>query len=112
MDALGQDPAAGTEALPGDTVTVRVGASGEPVTVPDLIDFDSPLTLAEEDPLRLMGYSPRGNAVIGLNDGIAEKTTALGGKVLKPAADTPMGRFAVLQDPQGVAFQVISYSGG
>ena len=44
-------------------------------------------------------------------DSIAEKTTALGGKVLKPPADTPMGRFAVLQDPQGAAFQVISYSG-
>lgn len=45
-------------------------------------------------------------------DSIVEKTTALGGKVLKPAADTPMGRFAVLKDPQGAVFQVIAYSGG
>ncbi|MCJ7725903.1 MAG: Stk1 family PASTA domain-containing Ser/Thr kinase, partial [Acidimicrobiia bacterium] len=42
-----QSPTAGTEALVGDTVTLRVGASGDPVTVPDLIDFDDPLTLAE-----------------------------------------------------------------
>ena len=42
-----QDPAADTEAVAGDIVTLRVGSSGDPVTVPDLIDFDSPLTLAE-----------------------------------------------------------------
>ncbi|MBU1492670.1 MAG: Stk1 family PASTA domain-containing Ser/Thr kinase [Actinobacteria bacterium] len=42
-----QDPGAGTEAAVGDTVVVRVGASGEPVDVPDLIDFDNPLTLSE-----------------------------------------------------------------
>jgi predicted enzyme related to lactoylglutathione lyase len=40
------------------------------------------------------------------------KAEALGGKVLKPAVDTPMGRFAVLRDPQGAVFQVISYPGG
>ena len=45
-------------------------------------------------------------------DRIVEKTESLGGGVLKPAEDTPMGRFAVLQDPQGAVFQVISYSGG
>jgi len=44
-----QDPAAGTEAELGDIITVRVGASGDPVDVPDLIDFDNPLTLAEAE---------------------------------------------------------------
>jgi beta-lactam-binding protein with PASTA domain len=42
-----QNPSAGTELEEGETVTVRVGASGDPVEVPDLIDFDDPLTLAE-----------------------------------------------------------------
>lgn len=45
-------------------------------------------------------------------DATVEKTTSLGGEIVKPAADTPMGRFAVLKDPQGAVFQVISYSTG
>ena len=44
-----QSPPAGTELEEGETVTIRIGASGEPVEVPDLIDFDSPLTLAEAE---------------------------------------------------------------
>lgn len=43
-------------------------------------------------------------------DAVVEKAIALGGEVVKPAEDTPMGRFAVLKDPQGVMFQVIAYS--
>jgi serine/threonine-protein kinase len=42
-----QDPAAGTELEEGATVTIRVGVGGEPVEVPNLIDVDNPLTLAE-----------------------------------------------------------------
>ncbi|MCB2223725.1 MAG: Stk1 family PASTA domain-containing Ser/Thr kinase [Actinobacteria bacterium] len=44
---ISQDPSSGTELVPGDVVTVRVGASGEPVTVPNLIDVDDPLTFNE-----------------------------------------------------------------
>lgn len=44
-------------------------------------------------------------------DKIVEKAASLGGAVLMPALDTPMGRMAILQDPQGAIFQVISYSG-
>lgn len=41
-------------------------------------------------------------------DASAEKVTALGGKVLVPPTDIPdMGRFAVVQDPQGAAFSFI-----
>lgn len=41
-------------------------------------------------------------------DATAEKVTALGGKVLVPPTDIPnMGRFAVVQDPQGAAFSFI-----
>jgi len=46
---LEQDPPALSEAEFGATVTVRVGTSGDPVDVPDLIDFDNPLTLAEAE---------------------------------------------------------------
>ncbi|NJN96999.1 MAG: VOC family protein [Anaerolineales bacterium] len=41
-------------------------------------------------------------------DASAEKVTALGGKVLVPPTDIPnMGRFAVVQDPQGAVFSFI-----
>lgn len=37
--------------------------------------------------------------------------TSLGGKVLMPPTDIPqVGRFAVLQDPQGAVINVIAYS--
>ena len=38
-------------------------------------------------------------------DATARQTTELGGKVLKPVSDIPdVGRFAILQDPQGAIF--------
>lgn len=41
-------------------------------------------------------------------DATVAKATELGGKTIKPAEDTPgVGRFAVLQDPQGAYFAVI-----
>jgi predicted enzyme related to lactoylglutathione lyase len=44
-------------------------------------------------------------------DASAEKCTALGGKVLVPPMDVPtVGRMAVLQDPQGAVFSVMTYS--
>jgi uncharacterized protein len=41
-------------------------------------------------------------------DSTADKTKSLGGKVLNPPTDIPnIGRFAVLQDPQGAVFAVL-----
>jgi predicted enzyme related to lactoylglutathione lyase len=43
-------------------------------------------------------------------DATAAKAGELGGKVLMPPTDIPqVGRFAVLMDPQGVMFSVITY---
>jgi len=45
-------------------------------------------------------------------DDTSRKAEALGGKVLKAPADIPtVGRFAVLQDPQGAAFAVFQPAG-
>ena len=41
-------------------------------------------------------------------DQTAKQASALGGKVLAPPADIPnVGRYAVLQDPQGVHFGIL-----
>ncbi len=41
-------------------------------------------------------------------DGKAARATALGGKVLVPPTDVPdVGRFSILQDPQGAAFAIV-----
>jgi uncharacterized protein len=40
-----------------------------------------------------------------------DRCTALGGKLLVPAMEVPgVGRMAVLQDPQGAVFSVMTYS--
>lgn len=39
-------------------------------------------------------------------DEATEKVAALGGKTLVPAVDIPVGRFAIVQDPQGATFGV------
>ena len=41
-------------------------------------------------------------------DAAVAKAVDLGGSVLAPAADTPHGRFALLADPTGAAFAIIS----
>lgn len=44
-------------------------------------------------------------------DAAAERAVALGGKVCLPPQDIPgVGRFAVLQDPQGATINVIAYT--
>jgi uncharacterized protein len=54
-----------------------------------------------------MGYV----AIADVDEG-AKKVAALGGKVLRPPADIPgIGRFAVVADPQGVAFQLFKGTG-
>ena len=40
-------------------------------------------------------------------DATAAKVTELGGSVLVPPFDTPVGRMAVLRDPQGAVFSLI-----
>jgi predicted enzyme related to lactoylglutathione lyase len=40
-------------------------------------------------------------------DSAAKKAESLGGKVIVPPTDTPGGRFATLQDPQGAVFGVM-----
>ncbi|HEX6363398.1 MAG TPA: VOC family protein, partial [Albitalea sp.] len=44
-------------------------------------------------------------------DATAKKCASLGGKVLMPPTDIPtVGRFAVIQDPQGAVLNVITYA--
>lgn len=43
-------------------------------------------------------------------DALLPRVTALGGKVIVPPHDIPeVGRFAVIQDPQGAMLSIISY---
>lgn len=45
-------------------------------------------------------------------DATAKKAVKLGGKVIVPAQDVPgVGRFCVIQDPQGAMLSVITYKG-
>jgi predicted enzyme related to lactoylglutathione lyase len=60
---------------------------------------------------KAMGAPPSWLSYVGVDnvDDIARQAASLGGKVLKPAADIPnVGRFAILQDPQGAVFAVFS----
>lgn len=41
-------------------------------------------------------------------DAICSKITATGGKVCVPPTDIPIGRFAVVEDPQGAVFSIIA----
>lgn len=44
-------------------------------------------------------------------DGVAEKVPSLGGKILLPPKDIPgVGRFCVIQDPQGAFMSIITYT--
>ncbi|MGL6235566.1 MAG: VOC family protein [Segniliparus sp.] len=43
-------------------------------------------------------------------DAAVEKAQSLGGSVLAPAFDTPNGKIAILADPKGIAFGVVSVS--
>ncbi len=44
-------------------------------------------------------------------DALAGKVEAMGGKVMVPPTDIPtVGRFAVIQDPQGAMLSVIAYA--
>ncbi|HKU94275.1 MAG TPA: VOC family protein [Vineibacter sp.] len=45
-------------------------------------------------------------------DAAVAKAAAAGGMVIRPAADSPVGRMATLADPEGTAFAVIKYAPG
>jgi len=45
-------------------------------------------------------------------DATADKAAELGGRVMEPPFDTPVGRTAVLADPQGAVFSVSKVTGG
>jgi predicted enzyme related to lactoylglutathione lyase len=63
------------------------------------------------DEAKAMGAPPNWLVYIGSSDveAAVRDATSLGGKVLKAPSDIPtIGRFAVLQDPQGAAFAVFS----
>jgi predicted enzyme related to lactoylglutathione lyase len=49
-------------------------------------------------------------SVPSTDDAVAA-TEAKGGKVTTAAMDTPFGRFAVLEDPWGAAFEVMQSNG-
>ena len=58
------------------------------------------------------GTPPHWGTYITVNDvdAVAQKAGQLGGTVLVPPTDIPgVGRFSVLQDPQGAFFNIITY---
>jgi uncharacterized protein len=59
---------------------------------------------------KAMGAPPHWLSYVGIADvdATARQATNLGGKVLRDPADIPVGRFAVLADPQGAVFAIYS----
>lgn len=65
-----------------------------------------------EMPAEVQGMPPAWGIYVTVDDvdKTAERVTELGGKILRPASDIPdVGRFCVLQDPQGGVITAISY---
>ncbi len=65
-------------------------------------------------PPTAQGMPPNWGCYVTVNDveATARQCVALGGKVLMPGMDVPgVGRMAVLQDPQGAVFNVMTYAG-
>ena len=66
-----------------------------------------------ELPAEFQGMPPAWGIYVTVDDvdKTAERVTELGGKILLPASDIPdVGRFCVLQDPQGGVITAISYA--
>src|SRR5439155_25807275 len=71
--------------------------------------------MALPESARAMGVPPSWTTYISTPnvDDAARQVVSLGGKVVKGAADIPtIGRFAVVQDPQGATFALFTPSGG
>lgn len=67
-----------------------------------------------EQPEECRGMPPSWDTYITVDDAdaTAASVEGLGGKVLRAPADIPeVGRFCVLQDPQGAVIMAISYTG-
>ena len=67
------------------------------------------------DDAKAMGAPPNWLMYVGTTDvdATAREATSLGGKVVKAPADIPtVGRFAILQDPQGGVFAVFTPASG
>ncbi len=63
-------------------------------------------------PKEFEGMPPTWGAYVTVDDvdAMPERVEALGGKVLMPAQDIPdVGRFVIIQDPQGAALMLITY---
>ena len=90
-----------TEDYPGEGMNyVLVKVGGEPV--------GGMMALPPE----CAGLPPRWSVYVTVADvdATARHVEALGGKILRPPADIPeVGRFCVLQDPQGAALCAIRY---
>lgn len=59
------------------------------------------------------GMPPQWGAYVTVDnvDAVADRVKGLGGKVIVPPTDIPtVGRFAVIQDPQGAALSLITYA--
>ena len=64
------------------------------------------------DEVKQMGVPPHWGIYVTVDDvdAVVKKAEAMGGMILKPPMDIPeVGRFCVLQDPQGAVIQVITY---
>jgi len=92
----------GTEAMPmGDMnyTIVKVGEEG--------------LGGIMDRPPQAAGSPPNWGVYVTVNDvdATARKAEELGGKILVPPTDIPnVGRFCVLQDPQGATISAITYT--
>jgi uncharacterized protein len=64
-------------------------------------------------PAQAQGMPPNWGCYVTVSnvDETARKCTSLGGKVMMPPTDIPtVGRFAVIQDPQGATLNIITYA--
>lgn len=72
-------------------------------------------SMALPEAAKAMGAPPHWITYIGTPnvDATARQAIELGGKVLRPASDIPdIGRFAIIQDPQGAVFAAFTPKGG
>jgi hypothetical protein len=63
-------------------------------------------------PPKAAGVPPHWGAYVTVRDvdAAAKKVEALGGQIIVPPTDIPnVGRFSVIQDPQGAALSIITY---
>jgi predicted enzyme related to lactoylglutathione lyase len=108
------------EAMVDDTAAAKefytavFGFTFDQLSPEDGVDMDYATFTTGGDPLGGLGASdprmPKGwltcFAVASTDDAVA-LVEAKGGKVVTPPEDTPFGRFAIVEDPWGAAFEVL-----